>query len=94
MIDEQLLHELREATELDVDALLAAPLVLYGAYRRKGAPTAPSNEAFDESLKARDPQWGLRWLEDVAAEADLNGLALERAVEMPANNLTLVLRRR
>jgi SAM-dependent methyltransferase len=70
-----------------------APLVLYGAYRRKGVPTAPSNEAFDESLKARNPEWGLRWLEDVGAEAELNGLVLERVVEMPANNLTIVFRR-
>lgn len=71
-----------------------APLVLYGPYRRQGVPTAASNEAFDESLKARDPEWGLRDLEAVEAEAGRNGLRLERAVEMPANNLTLVFRRR
>jgi hypothetical protein len=70
-----------------------APLYLYGPYRRQGVPTAPSNEAFDQSLKARDPQWGLRNLEDVAAEAERNGLELERLVEMPANNLSLVFRR-
>ncbi|HEX8365309.1 MAG TPA: DUF938 domain-containing protein [Allosphingosinicella sp.] len=70
-----------------------APLVLYGPYRRRDVPTAPSNEAFDADLKRRDAQWGLRALEDVTAEAEANGLALERLVEMPANNLTLVLRR-
>ena len=70
-----------------------APLCLYGPYRRAGVETAPSNEAFDESLKARDPEWGLRDLEDVAAEAEQHGLALERVVEMPANNLTVVLRK-
>ena len=70
-----------------------APLYLYGPYRRKGVPTAPSNEAFDQSLKARDPQWGLRNLEDVAAEAERHGLKLERVVEMPANNVSLVFRR-
>jgi len=70
------------------------PLVLYGPYRRRDLPTAPSNEAFDESLKARNPEWGLRWLEDVAAEAEANGLVPERIVEMPANNLTVVFRRR
>ncbi|HEX9932214.1 MAG TPA: DUF938 domain-containing protein [Allosphingosinicella sp.] len=69
------------------------PLVLYGPYRRAGVPTAPSNEAFDESLRSRNPDWGLRALEDVVAEAEANGLALERVVEMPANNVTLVLRR-
>lgn len=70
------------------------PLVLYGPYRRKDHPTAPSNEAFDEDLKRRDPRWGLRLLEDVEACAEKNGLALERVVEMPANNLTVVFRKR
>ncbi len=72
---------------------VGAPLVLYGAYRRSGVPTAPSNEAFDVSLKARNPEWGLRLLEEVVAEAGEAGLALERVVEMPANNLTVVFRR-
>lgn len=70
-----------------------APLVLYGAYRRDGVPTAPSNEAFDASLKAHDPRWGLRRLEDVRAEAEKAGFVFERLVEMPANNLSLVFRR-
>jgi hypothetical protein len=69
------------------------PLVLYGPYRRAGVPTAPSNEAFDESLRARDSRWGLRDLEAVAAEAAANGLALDRVEPMPANNLTLVFRK-
>jgi SAM-dependent methyltransferase len=69
-----------------------SPLVLYGPYRRAGVPTAASNEAFDESLKARNPSWGLRDLEVVEAEAARHGLRLERVVEMPANNLTLVFR--
>lgn len=70
-----------------------APLYLYGAYRRADVATAPSNEAFDASLRATNPEWGVRELEDVAAEARRNGLALERAVEMPANNLSVVFRR-
>jgi len=70
-----------------------APLVLYGPYRRLGVPTAPSNEAFDESLKARDPRWGLRSLEAVTAEAERNGLRFDRLFEMPANNVTAVFRR-
>lgn len=71
-----------------------APLLLYGPYRRAGVPTAPSNEAFDESLKARDPRWGLRDLDAVIALAETQGLALDSVVEMPANNLSLLLRRR
>jgi hypothetical protein len=74
--------------------LPGAPLVLYGPYIREGVPTAPSNLAFDESLKARDPRWGLRTLEAVHAEAETNGLAFERLFEMPANNLTVVFRKR
>ena len=70
-----------------------APLYLYGPYRRGEVETAPSNEAFDESLRARDPEWGLRRLEEVAAEAAQHGLALERVVEMPANNISAVLRK-
>jgi SAM-dependent methyltransferase len=70
-----------------------APLILYGPYRRAGVPTAPSNEAFDASLRARNPRWGLRELETVAAEAEANGLGYERLFEMPANNVTAVFRR-
>lgn len=69
------------------------PLYLYGAYRRDGFETAPSNEAFDASLKARNPDWGVRRLEDVIAEAEKNGLRLDAVVEMPANNLSVVLRK-
>lgn len=68
-----------------------APLVLYGPYRRGGAHTAPSNAAFDADLRARNPDWGVRDLEAVAAAAA--GFVLEEVVEMPANNLTVVFRR-
>jgi hypothetical protein len=70
-----------------------SPLILYGPYRRAGVETAPSNEAFDRSLQSRNPLWGLRDVDDVVAEALRNGLALERVVEMPANNLILVFRK-
>lgn len=70
-----------------------APLILYGPYRQHGVPTAESNEAFDVSLKGRNPAWGLRYVEDVSAAAVARGLMLERIVPMPANNLTLVFRR-
>lgn len=69
-----------------------APLCLYGPFKRNGAHTAPSNAAFDESLRARNADWGVRNLDDVAHEAGLRGLALDRVFEMPANNLTVVFR--
>lgn len=69
-------------------------LYLYGPYVRDGVETAPSNLAFDASLKARDPRWGLRRLEDLIAAADAEGLRFDRFVEMPANNLSLLFRRR
>ncbi len=71
-----------------------APLVLYGPYREGGVHTAPSNEAFDASLRERDPRFGVRDQGEVAAEAAARGLDLEEVVAMPANNRTVVLRRR
>jgi len=68
-------------------------LVLYGPYREADVPLAPSNAAFDESLKGRDPAWGLRDRDAVAAAAKAAGLALTWRVEMPANNLMLLFRR-
>jgi hypothetical protein len=70
-----------------------APLVLYGPYRRDGVATAESNEDFDRSLRARDARWGLRRLEEVAAEAARNGFGAPEVVEMPANNVTVVFRK-
>ena len=70
-----------------------APLVLYGPYHVGGNPTAPSNAAFDESLRARNPEWGVRHLEDVERAANAAGFALAETIPMPANNFTLVFRR-
>jgi len=64
-------------------------LYLYGPFKRGGRHTAPSNEAFDASLRAQDPAWGVRDLEAVAALASAQGLASPRIAEMPANNLSL-----
>lgn len=69
-------------------------LYLYGPYRVGGRHTAPSNDAFDRSLKSQDPSWGVRDLEAVVAEAERNGLALVETVPMPANNLSVVFRRK
>jgi len=68
-------------------------LALYGPYKFAGAHTAPSNAAFDEDLRARDPRWGVRDLDEVTSVARENGLELEERVAMPANNLTVVFRR-
>jgi hypothetical protein len=70
------------------------PLVLYGPYFVEGRPTAPSNIAFDASLRERNPAWGVRELGAVVAEARLHGLEIERTVDMPSNNLTVVFRKR
>jgi hypothetical protein len=76
-------------------ALLAAGglLYLYGAYRRGGRHTAPSNAEFDVSLRLRNPEWGVRDLEDVITEAGINGLDLTQVIEMPNNNLSVLFRR-
>jgi len=69
-------------------------LFLYGPYRREGQHTAPSNAAFDEDLRARNPAWGVRNLEDVARLAHEHGLLHVETVSMPANNLSVIFRRR
>ena len=70
-----------------------SPLYLYGPFREHGRHTAPSNAAFDESLRARDPAWGVRELDNVVALAERHGLALSRTVAMPANNLSVIFTR-
>lgn len=65
-------------------------LYAYGPYMREGHHTAPSNEAFDASLKARDASWGVRDVAEVEAAALARGLRLREIVDMPANNLSLV----
>ncbi len=70
-----------------------ALLYLYGPFMREGRHTAPSNAAFDADLRARDPRWGVRALEQVRDIAHASGLALDEVVEMPANNLSILFRR-
>jgi SAM-dependent methyltransferase len=69
-------------------------LFLYGPYRRHGGHTAPSNAAFDAQLRAQDPAWGLRDLEAVAELAGGSGFELAEVVDMPANNFSVVFRKR
>lgn len=68
-------------------------LALYGPYLEADVETAPSNLAFDESLKSRNPAWGLREREAVSQAALDQGLSMTRRVSMPANNLMLLFRR-
>jgi hypothetical protein len=71
-----------------------APLYLYGPYRRADRPLEPGNAVFDADLRRRDPRWGLRSLDEVIDCAETHGLVFERVVEMPANNLSVVFRKR
>ncbi|HJT07026.1 MAG TPA: DUF938 domain-containing protein, partial [Stellaceae bacterium] len=68
-------------------------LYLYGPYKEDGRHTAPSNEAFDADLRARDPRWGVRDLGEVIALARRHGLTHRETVVMPANNRSVVFRR-
>ena len=66
-------------------------LFVYGPFRRDGAHTAPSNAAFDASLRAQDPAWGVRDMGEIAGVAARCGLRIADAIAMPANNFTLVI---
>jgi uncharacterized protein DUF938 len=73
----------------------AAPLILYGPFKRNGRHTAPSNQSFDDSLRAQNRRWGVRCLEtEVLPLAEKSGFALDEVVAMPANNLTAIFRRK
>jgi SAM-dependent methyltransferase len=67
-------------------------LILYGPWLRAGVETAPSNLAFDQQLRERDQEWGLRRVEDFDVAASERGFALEQTRAMPANNLMLLFR--
>ena len=68
-------------------------LFLYGPYRRNGQHTAPSNAAFDADLRCRDPAWGVRDMEAIAALAAEARFAAPTVIPMPANNFSLLFRR-
>lgn len=65
-------------------------LYLYGPYRIDGRHTASSNAAFDASLRAQDPEWGVRDLDEVIKVANAGGFDLAEMVPMPANNLSVI----
>lgn len=72
---------------------VGASFFLYGPFLQEGVETAPSNLAFDRSLRAQNPAWGLRSAEALDGVARAGGLAPVERVAMPANNLLLVFRR-
>ena len=65
-------------------------LVIYGPFMRDGVHSAPSNAAFDESLKALNPSWGVRDIADFERVGGASRLRLRETIEMPANNRLLV----
>lgn len=70
------------------------PLILYGPFARGGRHTAASNAAFDRSLRHQNRAWGVRDLDDVTAAARPHGLRLDRVIDMPSNNFSVVFRKR
>lgn len=75
-------------------AMMNARVIVYGPFNYDGRYTSPSNEAFDRSLKQRDPEMGIRDFEQVDALAAAAGLRLVEDCAMPANNRTLIWERR
>lgn len=82
---------------LDGAARTLAPgdgvLFLYGPFKRGGAHTAASNDRFDHGLRERNPEWGIRDLDDIVDEARRRGFHCDEVVAMPANNLSVIFRR-
>ena len=70
----------------------SAVLFIYGPYNQRDVPLADSNAAFDASLRQQNALWGLRYVEDIMAEAHTSGLYLDSVIDMPANNLSLIFR--
>jgi hypothetical protein len=68
-------------------------LFLYGPFKRDGQHNAPSNAAFDESLRRQNPQWGVRDIADLKKLSAANGLRLAELTEMPSNNAILAFER-
>ncbi|MGY6552661.1 MAG: DUF938 domain-containing protein [Erythrobacter sp.] len=68
------------------------PLILYGPFFEQAVETAPSNLEFDASLKARNPQWGIRDAEKLDKLAEAHGMRRAARYGLPANNIMLVYR--
>ena len=68
-------------------------LILYGPFMNHGKHNSQGNAHFDVSLKARDPRWGIRDIQDLVPLANQNGFVLHKKHPMPANNFTLIWKR-
>ncbi|MBI3928740.1 MAG: DUF938 domain-containing protein [Armatimonadetes bacterium] len=68
-------------------------LYLYGAYKLGGEHTSPSNEVFDSRLRAQDPRWGVRDLDEVVEEAERHGLEFAGRIPMPVHNFSVAFRK-
>ncbi len=68
-------------------------LYLYGPFKRDGRHTAPSNTAFDESLRRQNSEWGVRDLADITKVAEAEDLKLQEIIAMPANNFSVIFKR-
>ena len=82
---------------LEESALLlpsGASLIIYGPFMRNGAHTSASNAAFDQSLRQRDDEWGLRDVNVITSIAANAGFQIDEVIPMPANNLTIVFNRK
>ncbi len=71
-----------------------APVILYGPFMIDGRHTSASNARFSENLKRRNPEWGVRDLTEVSVIANENGFTFDEKVDMPANNLTVIFRKK
>ena len=67
--------------------------MLYGPFKIDNKHTSQSNYFFDNSLKMQNHLWGIRNLEEVTHEANINGFSQEEIIRMPANNLSIVYRK-
>jgi hypothetical protein len=68
-------------------------VAFYGPFREGGVHTGDGNAAFDADLRSRNPEWGIRDVDEIVATAAAEGLHFDRLVPMPANNRILVLTR-
>ncbi|QDZ24183.1 DUF938 domain-containing protein [Chloropicon primus] len=69
-------------------------IFVYGPFKVDHRHTSDSNAAFDQSLQSRDKAWGYRDVSEIRSQADENGLEFVESERMPANNFTLIFRRR
>ena len=68
-------------------------LILYGPFKIKNKHISESNDLFDKSLKLQNNDWGVRGIEEVNAEARINGFNQAQLIKMPANNFSLIYRK-